>query len=135
MLLTFNCNILHTVDMPTTLGSYVRELRQQKGLTLRQLAEKVKMDFTYLSKVENDNLFGPDRKRYNVSMDNLKVLARVLEGDVDKMQLLAGKMPEQVIKDATEKDKAAEFFRAIPKEGLSEDDWGKLLHQLRSKKK
>lgn len=121
--------------MPTTLGSYVRELRQQKGLTLRQLAEKVDLDFTYLSKVENDNLFGPDGKRYNLSMDKLKSIAHALDGDVGKMQLLIGKMPEQVIKDATEKESAAQFFRAIPKEGLSEEAWGKLLQQVRSKKK
>ncbi|MEK7524237.1 MAG: helix-turn-helix transcriptional regulator [Patescibacteria group bacterium] len=121
--------------MITTLGSYVRELRQQKGLTLRQLAEKVELDFTYLSKVENDNLFGPDGKRYNLSMDKLKAIARTLGGDVGKMQLLIGKMPEQVIKDATEKEKASEFFRAIPKEGLSEAHWGELLNYLRNKKK
>ena len=37
-------------------GERIRELRQSSGWTLRQLAPKVGVGFTYLSKVENGKL-------------------------------------------------------------------------------
>ena len=40
----------------TTFGQRIRELRQAKGWTLRELAPKVGVGFTYLSKVENSRL-------------------------------------------------------------------------------
>jgi transcriptional regulator with XRE-family HTH domain len=37
-------------------GGRVRELRRAKNLTLREVASKVDIDFTYLSKIENGKL-------------------------------------------------------------------------------
>jgi transcriptional regulator with XRE-family HTH domain len=42
--------------MQTGFGAKLRELRQKKGMTLRSLAEAAGVDFTYLSKIENDRL-------------------------------------------------------------------------------
>jgi ribosome-binding protein aMBF1 (putative translation factor) len=39
-------------------GQRIRQLRQSKGWTLRDLAAKVEVGFTYLSKVENEKLDG-----------------------------------------------------------------------------
>lgn len=39
-----------------TLGERDRELRKAKNLTLRQVAAKVDINFTYLSKIENGKL-------------------------------------------------------------------------------
>ena len=38
-----------------TFGSRIRELRQAKNLTLRDVAKKVKVTFTYVSKIENQS--------------------------------------------------------------------------------
>lgn len=40
----------------TGLGEHLRALRHQKGLTLRELATRVSLDFSYLSKIENNKL-------------------------------------------------------------------------------
>ena len=48
-----------------TFGEKVRKLRQAKQLTLRDLATKVGVGFTYLSKIENHKLedgHGPSEK-------------------------------------------------------------------------
>lgn len=119
--------------MPQSLGLYINGLRQKKDLTLRDVAKKVDMDFTYLSKIENDKLTSPDGKEYSVSLDNLEKIARVLDGDLRTMQILARKMPQNVMDDAVGKEKAMEFFRAIPKQGLTEKQWGALLDQLPKK--
>ena len=39
-----------------TFGARIRELRQAKNLTLRDVAKKVRVTFTYLSKIENQRL-------------------------------------------------------------------------------
>ncbi|OGJ56469.1 hypothetical protein A3D88_03780 [Candidatus Peribacteria bacterium RIFCSPHIGHO2_02_FULL_52_16] len=116
--------------MQQSLGSYINGLRQKKGFTLRDVAKKVDMDFTYLSKIENDKLVSPDGKEYSVSLDNLQKIARALDGDLATMQLLAGKMPQHIVDEATGKKKATEFFRAIPKQGLTEKQWEALLDHL-----
>ena len=45
-----------------TFGQRLRELRKAKGLNQKELAEKVGIDFTYLSKLENDRMSPPERK-------------------------------------------------------------------------
>jgi transcriptional regulator with XRE-family HTH domain len=73
-------------------GNRIRDLRQAKNFTLRDLAKRVKVTFTYLSKIENHKLsFG------EFPSDNLIVrLACVLGADPDELLLLAEKIPETI---------------------------------------
>jgi transcriptional regulator with XRE-family HTH domain len=77
-----------------TFGSRIRELRQAKSLTLRDVAKKVKVTFTYLSKIENQKLsFG------EFPSDELIVkLARALDADADELLILAKKIPDAIRK-------------------------------------
>ena len=75
-----------------TLGEEIRKLRLEKQLTLRELAVKVGVGFTYLSKIENHKLedgHGPSEKL-------LHKLAVELNGDEEKLMLLADKVPEPI---------------------------------------
>ena len=77
-----------------TFGSRVRELRQAKSLTLRDLAKKVNVTFTYLSKIENQKLsFGE-----YPSNELIVRLARVLDADPDELLILAQKVPDTIRK-------------------------------------
>jgi transcriptional regulator with XRE-family HTH domain len=82
-----------------TFGERIRELRQVKNLTLRDLAKKVRVTFTYLSKIENQKLsFG------EFPSDDLIVkLARVLDADPDELLLLAEKIPQAIRKRVLER--------------------------------
>ena len=42
--------------MPLTFGQKIRELRKAKGLGQRAVATEVGINFTYLSKIENDKV-------------------------------------------------------------------------------
>lgn len=77
-----------------SFGNRIRELRQAKNMTLRDLAKKVKVTFTYLSKIENQNLsFG------EFPSDELILkLAHALGGDPDELLLLAEKIPDAIRK-------------------------------------
>jgi len=77
-----------------TFGEKVRALRQAKQLTLRDLATKVGVGFTYLSKIENHKLedgHGPSEKL-------IHKLAAELDASEDELLLLAEKVPEPIRK-------------------------------------
>lgn len=75
-------------------GQRIRELRQAKQLTLRELAEKVGVGFTYLSKIENHKL----EKGHAPSEKLIYKLAVELDADEDELLLLAEKVPEPIRK-------------------------------------
>ncbi len=70
-------------------GARLRELRIKARLTQRELAGKVKVDFTYLSKIENGVLAPPSEKV-------ILRLAEVLNADKDELITLAGRIPADI---------------------------------------
>jgi transcriptional regulator with XRE-family HTH domain len=73
-------------------GQRVRQLRRQKGLSLRDLAPLVGVGFTYLSKVETGRL---DFGSYP-SEALIHKLAAALDADEDELMLLAEKIPRKI---------------------------------------
>ena len=73
-------------------GQRVRSLRLEKKLTLRGLAEKVGVGFTYISKVENSKLDFADYPGYALIVK----LAQALEADEDELLILAEKIPHKI---------------------------------------
>lgn len=73
-----------------TFGDRIRELRKQKEWRLRDLAEKVGVGVTHLSRVENEHLNYGD-----YPSDSLICrLATALDADVDELLLSAKKVPD-----------------------------------------
>lgn len=70
-------------------GLILRELRIKAGLSLRELAEKVSIDFTYLSKIENGVLPPP-------SDHVIEHLAEALSVDKEELLALAGRVPPDI---------------------------------------
>ena len=77
-----------------TFGKRVRQLRHAKEWSLRDLAEKVGVGFTYLSRVENERLNFGDYP----SDALIHRLADALDADEDELLLLAKRIPEPVRK-------------------------------------
>jgi len=73
-----------------TFGQRLRELRKAKGLTQRELAGKIGLSFTYLSKLENGALQPPRGK-------TITDLAKALDTDADELFGLAKKVPSQFL--------------------------------------
>jgi transcriptional regulator with XRE-family HTH domain len=75
-----------------TFGQTIRQLRQANHLTLRELAAKVGVGFTYLSKIENNKLeegHGPSEKL-------IHKLAEELNADEQELLILADKVPDLI---------------------------------------
>jgi len=73
-------------------GKRVRQLRQAREMSLRDLASVVGVGFTYLSKVENGRLDFGDFPSESL----IHRLAEALNADEDELLLLAEKIPEKI---------------------------------------
>lgn len=106
-----------------TVGERIKELRKAKGFTQRQLAELTGVDFTYLSKIENDRL------EHTPSINALQNLARELDADELELITLADKMPT-ALRDIAQSQEALMFFRKASKIAKSPNDWSTLSQRL-----
>jgi transcriptional regulator with XRE-family HTH domain len=104
-----------------TFGERVREHRKGKNLTLRDVASKMDINFTYLSKIENGKL---DFSEFP-SEKLIRKLAKVLNADVDELLLLAEKIPDEIRKRVIQRPDA---FRKIAK--LDDETLDKLIEGL-----
>ncbi|HEY9811552.1 MAG TPA: helix-turn-helix transcriptional regulator [Halomicronema sp.] len=74
--------------MNQTFGKQILKARKTKGYSQRELAGLVELDFTYLSKLEND------RADYPPKEDVIRSLAKHLELDAEELIFLAGRLPQ-----------------------------------------
>ena len=106
-----------------SFGQRLRELRQQRHLTQRQLAERAGINFTYLSKLEND------RVEHTPSIKTLRDLARVLEVDELELMDLANKLPP-VLDAIAHNAEALRFFRRATQVIRTPEGWRELQGYL-----
>ncbi len=72
------------------LGRRLKELRGQAGLTQRELARRVGVNYSYISKIEHGAMAPPGEKL-------IERLASVLGADEEELTALAGRIPSDVI--------------------------------------
>jgi transcriptional regulator with XRE-family HTH domain len=89
-------------------GDRVRDSRLKKGWTLRDLAKKVGVGFTYLSRVENERLNYGDYP----SDALIHRLADALDADEEDLLILAKRIPEPVKKRVLQRPDAFRAFAA-----------------------
>jgi len=108
------------------LGKLIRKLRKAKGLSLRQLAEKVSVSFVNIAHIENGRIVTSEKV--------IKQIAKALDYDVDKLLATADSINEDV-KNIIKKLPIAvpEFLRTA--KNLTEQEWKDLTEQIKNKKK
>lgn len=98
-----------------SLGERLRQLRQEAGLSLRDLARRVGVTFPHLSKVEAG--------RERPSADLLTKVAAALDADPDELLLLAGRLPEDVAQIVADKPEIAlQFLRSWKAGTITDED-------------
>ncbi|MBE9117725.1 helix-turn-helix domain-containing protein [Lusitaniella coriacea LEGE 07157] len=75
--------------MSQTFGQLIRKARKEKGYSQRELAKLLELDFTYLSKIEND------RADYAPKEEAIRAIARHLNLDPEELIFLVGRIPHQ----------------------------------------
>lgn len=106
------------------LGTLIRRLRKEAGLTQLQLGEAVGVGESYISKIEASKL------SYAPSEETLRLMAQQLNVDPLKLLSLAEKAPEE-LKAAAESEHAREFFGLLRDSRIENDDWRDLTNTLR----
>jgi transcriptional regulator with XRE-family HTH domain len=109
-------------------GAFVRREREAKEIGLREMAKKIGVSPTYLSKVERDEFSPP-------AEDKVKAIAEIIGCDADGLLARAGKVSSDI----------SDIIRHHPVElaallrttkGLSADDIARLAHNaLKAKDK
>ncbi len=110
--------------MTKTFGQTLRDLRRSKGVNQRELADKVGVDFSYISKVENDRLPPP-------SADTIVKICEALSVPPDELLALTGKMPTQVKDMLSTNPSALQFMREAQAMQLTDEEWQKLTKELK----
>jgi len=98
-------------------GDYLKTIRKRNQISQRELANLVGVDFTYISKIENDAMPAP-------SEDTIKKIASVLGEDADKMILLAKKIPSDFHEVIYNHEEVPAFLRKAS--SLTEKQWSKI---------
>ncbi len=75
--------------MTDSFGKLIRQARKAKGYSQRELAVLLQVDFTYLSKLEND------RAEYAPKEEVIRSLARHLDLNEEELIFLAGRIPQR----------------------------------------
>ncbi len=102
-------------------GAYVRQERESREIGLREMAKKIGVSPTYISKVERDEFPPP-------AEDKVRKIAEIFGIDVDELLALAGKVSSDL----------SEIIRENPRElaallrttrGMTADDVARLARE------
>ncbi len=118
-------------------GVFLKEKRQQKNISLRELSDKANVVHTYIAKIENGSKPPP-------SDDVMMRLAKGLNLDDESAEIffdLAAKckrindnknfyLPADISKYLSNEDNAKRLIRKASKLGNSNEFWNELLKQL-----
>jgi len=85
----------------TSFGSRIRELRYQRGIGIKRLAPELGVDYSYLSRLENEKVV-PSAKL-------IDRLSEYFDQNKDELMLLADKVPKDVV----------QILREHPQEALA----------------
>ena len=108
-------------------GAFIRRKREAKEIGLREMAKKIGVSPTYLSKVERDEFSPP-------AEDKVRKIAVILDLDADELLARAGR----VASDLTEiirrqPHETANFLRSTAGR-LTADEWRQLTERTRKGK-
>ena len=109
-------------------GAFIRREREGKEIGLREMAKKIFVSPTYLSKVERDELPPP-------AEDKVKAIAKIIGCDGEKLMALAGRVPSElsdIIKQHPHRHELTALLRTT--KGFSADAMAKLVSQAKKAK-
>lgn len=109
-----------------TFGAFVRRLRMEKAIGLREMAKKIGVSPTYMSQVERDEFPPPVEEK-------VKALARILECDPDDLLARAGRVSSE-ISDIIKRNPVAVTALLRTTKGFSAEQISRLALQAKKAK-
>lgn len=109
--------------MESTFGQYLREQRRKASISQRELASRVSVDFSYISKLENDRLPPPSAK-------TVIAIADVLGTPRDEILARVGKIPDEVEEAIGTSPGAQSFLQEAQLLRPSDQEWEEMKTAL-----
>ena len=107
-----------------SFGETLRDIRREAGVTQRDLAQRTGLDFSYISKLENDRNAPP-------AADSIVRMCEVLGVPPERLLALTGKIPSDVQQTVASSTAAQEFLRETQRLSLTDDEWRVLSQEVR----
>lgn len=102
-------------------GAFIRRERERKEIGLREMAKKIGVSPTYLSKIERDEFAPPTEEK-------VRKIAEIIGRDPDELLALAGRVASDLTDIIREQPREmADFLRAA--KGLTAEDMARLARQ------
>lgn len=110
--------------MRQTFGQILKEVRRSKSISQRDLANKAGVDFTYISKLENDRLPPP-------SAETVVKLAEILGTSQELFLAKSGKVENEIKGIISDNPDAIKFLNEARSMQLTNVEWSLLLNKLK----
>src|SRR5437660_6859761 len=110
--------------MDTTFGAALRERRRAANITQRDLAARTGLDFSYISKLENDRLPPP-------AADTVVAISAVLGVPPEELLALTRKIPSEVQQHLSSSEAAQRFLLEARRMDITDEEWRHLERSLR----
>jgi transcriptional regulator with XRE-family HTH domain len=107
-------------------GAFIRREREAREIGLREMAKKIGVSPTYLSKVERDEFTPPTE-------DKVRAIARIIECDPDELLAMAGRVPSDLA-DIIKRHPVEMSALLRTANGLSAEDIARLAQNARKAK-
>jgi transcriptional regulator with XRE-family HTH domain len=105
--------------MEDSFGNKIRELRNQAGIGLRELARLINKSPGYLSDVELERVPPP-------SQEVIIRIAIVLDTDKNELLTAAKKVDPELSNYVAQQPQAADFLRLAKEKDFNNEDWERL---------
>jgi len=114
-------------DDMSSFGQLLREQRRKAGVSQRDLGTRAGLDFSYISKLENDRIPPP-------AADTVVAICRVLKIEPEELLAASGKLPADIRSTMGSSVAAQSFLQNASRMSLTEQEWKEMtssLHRLR----
>ncbi|MBN2572566.1 MAG: helix-turn-helix transcriptional regulator [Ignavibacteriales bacterium] len=107
-----------------SFGDTLKTIRRSKGISQRELASKAGVDFSYISKVENDRLAPP-------SAETIIKLSQILDVPSELLLSKSGKVSSEIKDILSSSPEAIRFLNEARQLNLTGKEWEFLTDNLK----
>ena len=121
-------------NVEQSFGEFIAKKREEKKITLREMAKLLKITPPYLSDIEKNRRNSPEREK----LDEIAAILSLSDDECRYMYDLAGKKRKTVSPDLPDyimdRDYVRVALRTAMVLGAGEDEWMKFVEELKDRK-
>lgn len=121
-------------NVEQSFGEFIASKREEKKITLREMARLLKITPPYLSDIEKDRRNPPDKEK----LDEISVILSLSEEECSYMYDLAGKKRNAISPDLPEYIMERDYVRVALRKAIDldigEEEWTRFVQELEDRK-